>query len=275
MAKSIFLFISGTAGAGKNTMISKLQEKNNEVHFLRSHTSRPRRNDDKSDTYHYVDSHEEFEKLIDNGDILEFDKFNGNYYGISKNEIERLKTMDKIVMKDLSVLGVSNLRGLKLDFVSIFLTAPKSILKDRLIKRNYDKKQIKSRLNLYNAEQMKMSTYDYVIENIEIDLTAEKLFAIANMERNNLPLLTLESCQNVLNKTLDKLTRKIEKGKFVGYVKVVAKNNRVYIVEGINEYLAYLKTNTHCPKLFVNSTNLTENEENLKEWEKLVELYKN
>lgn len=274
MAKSIFLFISGTAGAGKNTMITKLQEKNDEVHFLRSHTSRPRRVDDDSDTYYYVEGHEEFEKLIDKGDILEFDKFNGNYYGISKKEIQRLKSLGKIIMKDLSVLGVSNLKELKIDFVSVFLTAPKHILKERLINRNYDKKQIRSRLKLYKSEQTQMSNYDYIIENIEVEPTAEKLFAIAHTKKHNLPILTIESCQNILEDKLDKLTKKIEKGKFIGYVKVVARNNQIYIVEGINQYLAYLKTNTHCPKIFVNNCSENISEDNISEWKKVLDLYK-
>ncbi len=275
MAKSIFLFISGTAGAGKNTIIESLQEKYDNVHFLRSHTSRPRRADDNSDTYYYIESQEEFEKLIDKGEIIEFDKFNGNYYGISKKEIERLQSLDKIILKDLSVLGVSNLKELKVDFISVFLTAPKKILKERLINRNYDKKQIRSRLKLYNSEQRQMSLYDYIIENIKIESTTEKLFTIAHTQKNKLQIQTLESCQNVLEKKLEKLTKKIEKGKFIGYVKVLSKNNQIYIVEGINEYLAHLKTNTHCPLLFIDSTDLIETDENLKEWKKIIKLYKN
>lgn len=275
MAKSIFLFISGTAGAGKDTIISHLQQADENIVYLQSHTSRPRRVDDKPNTYHYVETNQRFEELIDKGEVLEFDKFNNNYYGISKKEINRLADLDKVVVKDLSVLGVSNLKELKVKLTSVFLTAEISVLKQRLLNRKYDKKQIRSRLRLYKKEQQQMPKYDYIIHNNSIELTTNRMLAIANTERNKLGIETLESCQNVLVKKLDKLVNRLQKGKAIGFVKVTEKNNRIYIVDGINEYLAYLKTGKHCPKLFVDNTTLTEDAQNLKEWKKLIKLYKN
>ena len=140
MSKSLFVFFSGTAGAGKNTVIDELIKRNNDFVFLNSHTSRPRRSDDpKSGRYYYV-SKEEFERLIDENKILEYDKFNDNYYGISKDEINNLSKTDKVILKDLSVKGVLNCKDIFKDTLkikSIFLTNTKKVLKQRLIERNY------------------------------------------------------------------------------------------------------------------------------------------
>lgn len=275
MEKSTFIFISGTAGAGKNTIISELVKQDDNVVFLRSHTSRPQRVDDHDETYYYIDSNEEFERLINRGEILEFDKFNNYYYGISKKEIAKNEKLGKVIIKDVSTLGVSNLRAMKMEFTSVFLTTSKKELKARLIDRGTDEKIIKKRLNLYSFEQDRMPTYDYIIENTDQALTIDKMMAITNVESNNLNIRTLEPCQNVLERKLEKLVTRLEKGRDIGYVKVIAKNDEIYIVEGVNEYLAYLKTNKHCPKMFVDSTHLNEDEKNSEEWEKLLELYKN
>ena len=199
MSKSLFIFFSGTAGAGKNTVIDELIKNNNEeMIFLNSHTSRPRRSDDpKSGRYFYV-SKEEFEQLIEEDKILEYDQFNDNYYGISKEEISKFSKTNKVVLKDLSVKGVLNCKDIFKDTLkikSIFLTNCKKVLKERLINRNYSSHEIKNRLKLYKSEQSKIPYYDYVIYNNDLNSTLEQCNSIINMEKNNIPFGLATSTQ--------------------------------------------------------------------------------
>jgi len=278
MEKSLFVFISGSSGVGKNTVISKLMENNENIEFLRSHTSRPPRIDDKKNVYYFVQSNEDFEKLINDGDILEFDYFNDHYYGISIKEIKSQAEKGKIIIKDLTVLGVSNVKELmrnQLEIVSVFLTADKAVLRDRLIKRKTEKAEIRKRLKEYKHEQNQMLNYEYVVYNNNLDKTIEKMEAIINSSQNHLPILTLQSCQQANEKKIEKCVSKLNKGKILKPIKVVAQNGRIYLIEGINEYLAHLKTGTHINLIFTeNNKNLKPDEDNVKEFEKLTNLYR-
>ena len=278
MSKSLFVFFSGTAGAGKNTVIDALIKKNEDQYvFLNSHTSRPRRSDDpKCGRYHYV-SKEEFEQLIDEGKILEYDQFNDNYYGISKEEIFNLSKLDKVVLKDLSVKGVLNCNEIfkdSLKIKSVFLTNTKKVLKERLINRNYSPKEIKNRLKLYKSEQAKTKFYDYVIFNNDLELTINQCEAIINTAINNLSIGLATSTQNINSTKIDKFATKLNKNKTLKNISVCCYENQLYIVDGANEYLAHVKSKKQVVLMFVNTPkNFVPNKETQTEWQKLIKAY--
>ena len=277
MSKSIFIFFSGTAGAGKNTVIDNLIANEPERFlFLNSHTSREKRPDDKNGRYNYV-SQEEFEKLIEENKILEYDMFNGKYYGISKEEINKLSKENKVVLKDLSVKGVLNCKEIFKDDLKIkgvFLTNTKKVLKERLLARNYSKDQIKNRLKLYKKEQSKITHYDYVIFNDNLESTLEKCKAISKTIENDSPILLAESYQNISQKKIDKLVQKLSKNKKLNKITAFSKNGNIYIESGANEFLAGLKCKK-IPAIFLNNTPSNFIEENIdqSDWLKLVKTY--
>ncbi len=277
MSKSLFIFISGTSGAGKNTVISQVMKQHGDYKFLLSHTTRARRIDDKDDKYHHV-SKEEFERLISTGDIIEYDMFNNNYYGVSKGAIKTLANTGDVVFKDISVKCVENAQCIFKDginFVSVFLTQSKKVLKQRLIDRKYSLAEISSRLKLYKHEQSKVKNYDYLIFNNSLQKTVEYVNAIINTKTNNLPINTFESSQNILEKKIDKCIKRLEKNKRAKDVEVTAHENELYITSGINTYLAHLKSGKHITLKFVENNQfspLSETEQ--KEWLKIQKLYK-
>ena len=167
MGKSLLVLISGSSGVGKNTVIKEIIKSNKNTGLLKSTTTRAIRVDDdkKNPPYDFV-SKEEFEQMIEKNEILEYDIFNDNYYGISKNQIKREMEKTPIILKDITVKGVVSCKealGGKTPIVSIFLTERKSVLKKRLIERQT--KDIKGRLKVYKTEQKKSPLYDFVIIN--------------------------------------------------------------------------------------------------------------
>lgn len=278
MDKSIFLFFSGTAGAGKNTVIDNLIERNgNNFVFLNSHTSRAKREDDsKAGRYNYV-TFDEFEKLINEDKILEYDMINNQYYGISKEEIAKQGKANKVVLKDLSVKGVMNCKELFKEtypIVGIFLTNSKKTLKERLINRNYPKDQIKSRLKLYKSEQSKMPFYDFIIYNEDLETTLFQCEAIINHIQNNKQLNIGSTPQVVTEKLVDKCEKRLRKGKKLTPISAFAYNNELYIKEGANEFLAHLRMKKEFPIYLVSAPkNFQPNNDYQIEWEKLVGLF--
>ena len=104
--KGLVMLISGTGGAGKNTLIQGMLGKNG-FKFISSYTTRERRDVDSPNQYQYITT-EVFESKIKSGEIFEYDIFNDNYYGTSKKLFFDGLDEAQVVLKDISVMGFDN-----------------------------------------------------------------------------------------------------------------------------------------------------------------------
>ena len=185
----MLVIISGVAGAGKDTIIKELIKKDKRITTVPAYTTRsPRVDDIPGVSYNFV-SKEEFEKLIENGDIYEYDIHHNHYYGTSKKMINE-KAKDGIVIKDIDVNGTEKLKVLLKDMgikvVTIFLRVPKEELKRRLENRidKLSHEEITLRLNRFDYEESKMNIYDYVMKNDNLEKALEIIQTIIEQEKN-------------------------------------------------------------------------------------------
>ena len=183
----MLVILSGVAGAGKDTIIKELTKRNKNICTVPAFTTRsPRADDIPGVSYNFV-TKEEFEKLIENGDIYEYDIHHNNYYGTSKKMINE-KAKDGIVIKDIDVNGTEKLKVLLKDMgikvVTIFLRVPKEELKRRLENRidKLSHEEITLRLNRFDYEESKMNIYDYVMKNDDLEKALEIIQTIINEE---------------------------------------------------------------------------------------------
>ena len=185
----MLVVLSGVSGAGKDTIKKALIARMDNVISLPSYTSRaPRDGDINGEIYNFV-SKEEFEKMIDNNELYEYDVHHDNYYGTSKVLLNEKIKSGKIIVKDIDVNGTENLvKLLKNDtrIITIFLKVPKEILQKRLENRidKPDYKQITLRLNRFDYEESKIGMYDYVIKNNDFEKTVNIIQAIIKSELN-------------------------------------------------------------------------------------------
>ena len=275
---SITVFISGSSGAGKNTIINKLINEIENSEFIVSNTTRERRESDRKVGQYKFISKEEFEQKIANGDILEYDIYNENYYGVSKKDILDNVDNNKVLLKDLTVKGVLNCQDLLKDIMplcSVFVTEKKKVLKQRLKNRGEKAHSIKKRLAVYKQEHEMIPFYDYKVINNNLEKVVEEIKGIIDTTKNGLPVLTNISCQEINQKKIDKFVTKIENGKKLKPVVVGVHNNRVYILDGVNRYLAYLKCGKKvCLHVSGKNYKINHKEDNVNEWVKVVESYK-
>lgn len=183
----MLVILSGVAGAGKDTIKKELIKRMENVVSLPSITSRPfREGDVEGETYHFV-SKEEFEKMIENNELYEYDIHHNNYYGTSKKLLNERIQSGKVIVKDIDVNGTENLtKLLKNDtkVVTIFLRVPKKELEERL-KNRIDKpslEEIKLRLSRFDYEESKISLYDYVLKNNDLEKTVQIIMTIIENE---------------------------------------------------------------------------------------------
>ena len=166
----MLVILSGVAGAGKNTIQKELIKRMENVIAIPSYTDREvRPGDVPGETYNFV-STEEFERMIKDGELYEYDVHHNHYYGTSRKILNEKIKEGKIIVKDIDVNGTQHLiELLKQDtkVVTIFLRVPKDELQKRLESR-IDKpspKEIQLRLNRFDFEESKIGIYDYVIKN--------------------------------------------------------------------------------------------------------------
>ena len=183
----MLVLLSGVSGAGKDTIKKELIKRMENVESLPSYTDRPMRpGDEPGKTYHFVTT-EEFEKMIANNELYEYNVHHEHYYGTSKTLLNQKIESGKIIVKDIDVNGVANLIDLlKQDtkVVTIFLRVPKEVLKKRLENR-VDKpnpKEITLRLNRFDYEESKIAMYDYVIKNNDLEKSVQVIESIIENE---------------------------------------------------------------------------------------------
>ncbi len=267
------LLVSGTGGVGKNTLINGLLGRN-DAKFISSYTTRQRRDTDNKDQYQYI-TKQEFESKIKSGEIFEYDMFNSEYYGTAKALFSNALKEKPVVIKDISILGVTNCKEAMQEehsIISVFLTEDKKVIKQRLIDRGEKKERIKNRLALYNKEQAARFKFDFIIKNSNYNKSIAKLEAIINFGKNIDIIYPYKNYTKLSAKKIDKYAFKLEKGKDLKPIQVALIDNKIYIIDGMHRYLASLKTGKNVSKQFIECEK-QKFEFNLDEWKKIVASY--
>lgn len=156
------IVISGPSGAGKSEFI-EFVEKNNPL-FLEAmgSTTREKRPIEHG-KMHFI-SKDEFEKLILSGELIEYTKYNGNYYGVSKKEFEKLT--DYYMIFNVGYSSAKIIKSLHQNTRMIYLLPPtKEELLERIGDRGYE------RYLLGIEETVKYALkYEYLLLSITNDL---------------------------------------------------------------------------------------------------------
>ncbi len=183
----MLVILSGVAGAGKDTIKKELIKRMENVESLPSYTSRAiREGDIEGETYNFV-SRAEFEEMIENKEFYEYDIHHNQYYGTSRKLLNDKIKSGKIIVKDIDVNGTEHLKellGNDTKVVTIFLRVPKEELKHRLENR-IDKpspQEIILRLNRFDYEESRISLYDYVLKNNDLEKTVRIIMTIIENE---------------------------------------------------------------------------------------------
>ncbi|MDD4773403.1 MAG: guanylate kinase [Eubacteriales bacterium] len=127
------IIISGPSGSGKGTVISALPEMYKKTI---SYTTRDIRSDIEQDGVHYFFvSPEEFDRLRKSGDIIEFNYFDGNYYGTSRTQITDILAQGYNVVLDVDVHGAFNIKKEYPEALMIFLMSPNAFIQEERLRR--------------------------------------------------------------------------------------------------------------------------------------------
>ena len=186
----VVLVLSGPSGAGKSSLINKISDDIGDYYFSISTTTRPMREGEEDGVHYHFVSKEEFEKDIENESFLEYALVHGNYYGTSLKPVRKKLNEGKLVIFDIDVQGNMAIKNRLGDITtSVFITPPSlSELEKRLVNRSTDARDIiDGRLKMAKREIQRISEYDYLVVNDDIDVAANVLRQIAITARLKIP----------------------------------------------------------------------------------------
>lgn len=170
MKKGKFIIISGPSGVGKGTICDVLLKELN-AWFSVSMTTRGIREGEVDGVNYYFISKEEFKKRIDDGQLLEYNIYNDNYYGTPKDKVlEKLEEGINVLL-EIDVNGARNVKNIFPDALLIYIAPPSiEVLRERLINRGTEEIDvIENRLKIAEEELKQVDFYDYVIVNDDLD----------------------------------------------------------------------------------------------------------
>lgn len=188
MNKGIVIVISGPSGSGKGTVVEQLRKIYPNAGVSVSATTRQKRTGEVDGVHYHYKSREEFEKLIESGEVLEHTTYNGNYYGTLRSEAEKIVNSGRDLILEIEVDGAGQIKKLLGDeCTAVMLIAPDhKELERRLRGRGTDSEEaILNRLATARKEISLAPMYDYIVvnENGKVEECAENIVAIIKAER--------------------------------------------------------------------------------------------
>ncbi|MBU1927575.1 guanylate kinase [bacterium] len=187
----VVLVLSGPSGAGKSSLINKISDEIGDYYFSISTTTRPIRAGEQEGVHYHFVTQEEFKKDIDENHFLEYALVHGNYYGTSIKPVRKALEEGKLVIFDIDVQGNTAVNNRLGDITtSVFITPPTlKELENRLRNRSTDSEEvIYKRINMAKREIQRISEYDFLLINDDLDAAAQRLKQIALTAKFKIPI---------------------------------------------------------------------------------------
>ena len=201
----IMIILSSPSGAGKTTLVKLLSEKNNFFISISHTTRKPRLNETNGKDYFFV-TNQEFERLINNDEFLEYAKVFNNLYGTTRTPVIQNLEKNSNVIFDIDWQGADQIKNKKLDYklITFFILPPsKKILLERLSNRDMKDKLIaEERMKKFDRDVLHWINYDYVVINDNLDDCFKKIQKLIDAEINN---GSRDYDRNFIKKHVDKL----------------------------------------------------------------------
>ena len=184
--KGLLLVVSGPSGAGKGTICKALLNKNDQIKLSVSATTRKPRNGEVHGVNYFFIEKEEFTKMIENGEFLEYAQIYDNFYGTPKAAIIECLEKGQDVILEIEMQGARQIKEVYPEGVFIFVLPPSlEELKSRIVGRGTEtQEEIEKRFICAFEEINQIVNYDYFIVNEDIEKSVSDVEAIICAEKN-------------------------------------------------------------------------------------------
>ncbi len=169
--------ITGPSGVGKGTLVRSLLSHHPELHLSISVTTRqPRTGEINGKDYYFV-TPSEFEQKIEQGQLLEWAKYTGNYYGTPRAPVEQQIKQGKTVILEIELLGARQVKQTFSNALTLFILPPsEQELERRLRDRGNDEETaILRRLEKAKEEIAASGEFNHQIVNNNLNLAVQEI----------------------------------------------------------------------------------------------------
>ena len=165
--KGRIIIVSGPSGVGKGTVVHQLMEEDPRLQFSVSATTRAKRPNEIDGVHYYFVDHAAFEKMIEDGEMLEYARYADNYYGTPLRPVNEALERGNSVILEIEVQGALQVMARRPDAISIFVAPPSyAELRRRLFGRGDTAPEIaEKRLAIALEECRLASKYQYTVVN--------------------------------------------------------------------------------------------------------------
>jgi guanylate kinase len=186
--RPLLIVISGPSGAGKDTVMQRMKERGLPFHFVVTATTRPQRDNEVHGKDYWFVSTEEFARMINEDELIEYAVVYGDYKGIPKQQVREALGSGMDVVMRIDVQGAETVRKLAPEALMIFITTENE---EDLVRRLETRKtetpdSLAIRIATARKELKRVQVFDYVIVNREfhLDETVDSIRAIINAEHH-------------------------------------------------------------------------------------------
>ena len=180
--------LSSPSGAGKTTLVNLLSKKNNYYVSISHTTRKPGSNETNGKDYFFVKD-DEFKRLINNDEFLEYAKVFNNFYGTTRTPVIQGLEKNQNIIFDIDWQGADQIKNKKLNYklITFFILPPsKKILFERLSNRDMKDKLIADeRMKQFDRDVLHWINYDYVVINDNLENCFQKVENLIEAEINN------------------------------------------------------------------------------------------
>jgi len=184
----LLIVISGPSGAGKDTVVQRMKERGLPFHFVVTATTRPKRPAEVNGQDYWFVSAEEFARMIEQNELIEYAVVYGDYKGIPKAQVREALASGKDVVMRVDVQGAETVRKLAPDALLIFVTTEsEEELVNRLKERRTETSDsLAIRIATARKELQRVEAFDYIIVNHDflLDHTVDVVRAIIDSEHH-------------------------------------------------------------------------------------------
>jgi guanylate kinase len=183
----LVIVLSGPSGAGKDAVLNLMKGRSLPLSFIVTSTTRPQRPGEVDNVHYHFVSRQEFNRLIEEDELLEHAEVYGNYYGVPKEMVRQSLAQEKDVIIKVDVQGAMTIRQNLPDAVLIFLMPPSlEELARRLKGRGTEApKDLDLRLSTARSEIDRLPEFDYAVMSYEnrLEEAVTEIEAIIHAEK--------------------------------------------------------------------------------------------
>ncbi len=169
--------VSGPSGVGKSSVIDELRRQAPEIYFSVSVTTRPPRAGEVDGVHYHFLGLDEFRRMADTGEMLEYACYAGNYYGTPRRPVEHALAAGRAAVLEIELQGARQIRRSMPGAQLVMLLPPSwETLVDRLTgRRTEDSEVVRERLDTARRELEARTEFDATVTNADLGAAAHEL----------------------------------------------------------------------------------------------------